>query len=603
MKQTSKEGHAKVGQHEEPMVSAEGEHFVPAAMVDEVQTRGCLAVDVEGRRLALFFHGDKVYAVDNRCPHMGFPLERGTLKEGILTCHWHHARFDLASGGTFDLWADDVPTFPVRIRDGQVWVDMAPPMDQRAHHRRRLLDGLERNIPLVVAKAVVNLLDGGNPVEPFRIGLDHGTQYFYRDRHGGWANGLTMLVCMMNILPNLDSEDRPGALYHGLSAVASDTAGASRRVQIRALPSAATDIATLKRWFRGFIEVRDAEGAERCIASAVRAGADHRQMADMLFAAATDHRYIDVGHPVDFTNKALEALDVVGWQHAEQVLTSLASTYADADRMEESNSWRNPVDLIPILERAFEALPAAVEKGRPKRGNWNGREAIVPLLLGHDPDAIAEGMVEALKEGCTPEELASLVAYAAALRIGRFRTGNEYNDWDTALHTFTFANAVHQGLRRVESRELLRGVFDAAMSVYLDRFLNIPPAHLPGPDGPGADPGALLQEFPQILDRQQAVDEAGQTVARYLYSGGDPDRLLATLGNLLLREDRYFHTLQVVEAAFRQYSLLRGKPSGAHVLVAAARFLAAHAPTARAQGQTYQIAYRFHRGERLYEEG
>ena len=36
--------------------------------------------------------------------------------------------------------------------------------------------------------------------------------------------------------------------------------------------------------------------------------------------------------------------------------------------------------------------------------------------------------------------------------------------------------------------------------------------------------------------------------------------------------------------------------------VAAARYLEAHAPTARAQGQTYQIAERLHRGERLYEE-
>ena len=53
---------------------------------------------------------------DNRCPHMGFPLDRGTVKDCILTCQWHHARFDLASGGTSDPWADDVRAFPVTIR-------------------------------------------------------------------------------------------------------------------------------------------------------------------------------------------------------------------------------------------------------------------------------------------------------------------------------------------------------------------------------------------------------------------------------------------------------------------------------------------------------
>ncbi len=50
----------------------------------------------------IFHDHGKIFAVDNRCPHMGFPLDRGTFKDCILTCHWHHARFDLNTGGTFD---------------------------------------------------------------------------------------------------------------------------------------------------------------------------------------------------------------------------------------------------------------------------------------------------------------------------------------------------------------------------------------------------------------------------------------------------------------------------------------------------------------------
>ncbi|HEY6015877.1 MAG TPA: hypothetical protein VIU16_03740, partial [Gaiellaceae bacterium] len=57
-----------------------------------------------------------------------------------------------------------------------------------------------------------------------------------------------------------------------------------------------------------------------------------------------------------------------------------------------------------------------------------------------------------------------------------------------------------------------------------------------------------------------------------------------------------------VEAAVRQHELLAGTPDAALPLIAAARYLAAHAPTARAQRQTYEIAWRLHRGDRLYEE-
>jgi nitrite reductase/ring-hydroxylating ferredoxin subunit len=573
--------------------------LVPAARLAEVEEGRCLAVNIEGRTLALFKADGQVYAVDNRCPHMGFPLHRGTVKDGILTCHWHHARFDLASGGTFDQWADDVPTYPVEVRGEEIYVDLNPQMDPVEHQRKRLGDGLERNISLVSAKAVIYLLEHDvPPEEPFRKGLDFGV----RNRRAGWGQGLTMHTCFMNILPHLYPEDRSRALFHGLSAVANESDGAAPRFMVRALPNSSVDLLTLKRWFRRFVEVRDDEGAERCIISALEAGADSSQMADMLFSSATDHRYINIGHPLDFTNKALEALDIVGWEYAAPVLTSLASGYASASRMEESNAWRNPVDLVEILEAAFEKLPAVLDSGRAGRGTWNGRQLLVSTLQADDPQASVDAMLDALRTGCTPVELAGAVAYAAALRIAQFHTSNEFGDWDTALHTFTFANAVHQGLRRTDSTELLRGVFDAAMSVYLDRFLNIPAARLPEPNGRVDKPGTNLEALPGLLNRQQQVNEAGERVARYLYSGGDPDALMAVLGRLLLREDRNFHTIQTIEAAFRQYELLQGQPEAVNVLVAAARYLAAHAPTMRAQGQTFQNARRLSHGERLFDE-
>src|SRR5690606_27341142 len=115
-------------------------------------------------------------------------------------------------------------------------------------------------------------------------------------------------------------------------------------------------------------------------------------------------------------------------------------------------------------------------------------------------------------------------------------------DWDTALHTFTFANAIEQGLRRAPSRALLRGVFDAAMSIYLDRFLNIPAARVPEPGASNVRTDEVLAELPGLLNRQQQVNEAGALLAGYLHNGGDARPLLACVGHLLLREDRNFHT-------------------------------------------------------------
>ena len=88
-----------------------------AGSLEELKAKGRLVVHGAHRPILVVYDRGRVFALDNRCPHMGFPLDRGSVEDGILTCHWHHARFDLESGCTFDLWADDAPTFPVEVRN------------------------------------------------------------------------------------------------------------------------------------------------------------------------------------------------------------------------------------------------------------------------------------------------------------------------------------------------------------------------------------------------------------------------------------------------------------------------------------------------------
>ena len=567
-----------------------------AASLTELRAAGRLVISLGGHTVLLLADGDDVHAVDNRCPHMGFPLHRGSVADGILTCHWHHARFDLCSGGTFDQWADELRRFPVALDGDDVYVDVSPPADPAAHQRERLRVGLERALPLVLAKATIALL-AADPTgdDAFRAALDFGVAR----RGGGWFRGLTTLTCFANLAPRLDHDDRAAAFYHGIADVASDSAGVEPRFPLAPLPGSGVSVARLARWFRRFVEVRDAEGAERALVSAVRAGGSPQELAGMLFAAATDHRYLDGGHTLDFVNKALEALDRAGWERAEPVLASLPAQLAGAERMEESNAWRNPVDLVALLDSAFAALPEARAAGADRAG-WDGRAELVETILEAEPQPLLEALLDALRAGATPVEVASAVSLAAATRIARFPTSNEFGDWDTALHTFTFANAVEQGLRRAPTTELLRGVLDAAASVHLDRFLNVPAARTPAAEP--ADPDELLAALPALLDRRQQVDDAARLVVSFVAAGGDPDRLLAGLVAALLREDRNFHTIQCVEAAAAQHERLRGGPDAVVPLVAAARYLAAHAATARSQRQTWEIARRLDRGERLYAD-
>jgi hypothetical protein len=79
------------------------------------------------------------------------------------------------------------------------------------------------------------------------------------------------------------------------------------------------------------------------------------------------------------------------------------------------------------------------------------------------------------------------------------------------------------------------------------------------------------------------------------------ETLIATLAHAVLREDSELHTYQMLEAGVQQYRQWGESAAGRHILIAVARYVAAHSPTERAQLQTATVARRLSRGEAIYE--
>src|SRR5437016_2349119 len=82
------------------MTATASSAVVKVSSLADLERERFKVVSAGGHTILVVADGGKVYALDNRCPHMGFPLHRGTVRDGILTCHWHHAKFDLAGGCT-----------------------------------------------------------------------------------------------------------------------------------------------------------------------------------------------------------------------------------------------------------------------------------------------------------------------------------------------------------------------------------------------------------------------------------------------------------------------------------------------------------------------
>ena len=564
---------------------------VNAGSLTTLQSEGQLRTKLGTLPVVVFWHDDAAYAIEDRCPHLGFPLHQGTVEAGLVTCHWHHARFDLVSGCTLDLFADDARGFDVDVRGDDVFVVARPDPDPVEHLQRRLREGLEEDITLVIAKSVLGLLEAGvAPGEIVRTGVEFGTRY----RDAGWGAGLTTLIAMANLLADLNEEDRALALVHGLAFVARDTRGRAPNFPVGPLTSDGVPVDRLERWYRRFIDTRASDAAARVLETTLL---EPRQLDDaeaMMFAATTDHVFVDEGHTIDFTNKAFEALAHLDPAAAPQILPTLVRQTASAQRSEEFSEWRHPHDLATLASATIAELPES-----PPDGSFRDDQvaALGWQFLEDDPHVVVDALVASLHAGAGAEQLARAIAYAAALRLTRFHTQNEHGDWNTVHHSFTSANALHHAIQRNPTPELMRGCVHAALRVYLDRFLNVPAARLPRAEKGDLDALAACFEV------QGGVDDAGNEAYGFLKAGGSRAEVVAVLGHALLVEDAGFHWFQTVEAGVRQANQWpEGSEESALILTGVARFLAAHTPTRRELPQVVRIATRLRRGDVLYED-
>ena len=90
---------------------------------DVVEGRGCI-VEVDELKIALFRREGTVYAIRNRCPHMGGDLGEGTLEGDVVHCPWHGWPINVKTGEHPQTPMVAVRTFVVKEEGGDVYVEV-----------------------------------------------------------------------------------------------------------------------------------------------------------------------------------------------------------------------------------------------------------------------------------------------------------------------------------------------------------------------------------------------------------------------------------------------------------------------------------------------
>jgi nitrite reductase (NADH) small subunit len=99
--------------------------WIAVAEAAEIPDCGGKELMAGDKLVAVFRVGDEFFALDAICPHQGGPLAKGTIAGCIVTCPWHGWQFDLKTGQQQIIRTIRQPTYPVKVENGNVWIDLA----------------------------------------------------------------------------------------------------------------------------------------------------------------------------------------------------------------------------------------------------------------------------------------------------------------------------------------------------------------------------------------------------------------------------------------------------------------------------------------------
>lgn len=551
-------------------MSIDQDGFVKVAATSDVVDGKPKAVKVEGRSIALFQYDGKVFATDNQCPHMGYPLTRGRVRNGVLTCDWHGWSYDLSGGGCFTGGCDDLDTFPVEERNGDVYVNVRDGGSKRSDaHFLLLKEGLFSTDQWTISKAIaIMLAQGVSEQDTLKLIIKHGGRHVATERDAGGGGAETSdFINGVKVARKYDPDDRIIPLTfaaHGLSGRAGD------RPRIQTLPDPIS-WEKLEAWIRVFSTEKKWEGIEKCLITARRLGGHDDKILPLLYECAIAPHFLGHSNNILHLGYLAEVLEEFGWAEAEELVCNLGAKILGQERGLPDEIRQSGINRFREANNLVEELAQ----------NPSSDDS-VPF----DEDAFAEGLISgelsqtfdaitnALKGGVSIDRIVTALVLLAADRMARTPV-NLNPGWGGLAREMNMAASVRTALKYGGFKVAALSLYHVAWQFYGDRWLNI--THRPMSEAHGAQKSGTVDEETAIADVMSSIEEIqireiGRQTRDYLNSGYSGENLLKAMGLVILKDDNGRGILETLRTIFDEWSRCEGHPSRNQLLVGLARW-------------------------------
>ena len=540
--------------------------WVKVATLSEVPEGNPKAIKMgEGRSIAIFNVDGKIYATDNQCPHMGYPLTRGTIRNGILTCDWHRRSFDLKGGGCFHVECDDLKVFPVDIRGDEIWIEPGDMIYRRAEEHKQLLrEGLLSEDRWTMSKAIALLLKGGVAEEEVMGAiLEHVARHIPSEHGSEGGEDVSRLINGLRVGSRYEGEDR---LIAVTTAACSAAGEARQRLEVVPLPEPVT-WEKIERWVRIFSYEGQAGRIERCLFTAYQKG-DADKLRPLLFECAVEPNFIDNPQIPLYVSYLSEVVDEFGWDRTADLFFYLGADLVGHHPADPERYRRDAINLMR------EMLPA-IENVALERTNKLDEDAFVEALTSVDLQRSFEEVQAVLVDGVKLDRVITTLVLLAADRMANTPVNVDAGWWNLTME-LNLASSLRSAQQNGGNLVAAKGIFHVAWQIFADRWINLTSRSLSEPlsdeklDVANEDAG-----IKRIIDTIESlnVQDVGPQVLGYLNSGYSGERLIKEIGHSVLWDDTGSQVLPTLRAVFEEWKHADGHPAQPQLLVGLARYV------------------------------
>src|SRR5881396_246200 len=418
------------------MASAQTD-FVKVADLKDVPEGTPKAVKVEGRSIALFQHQGNVYATDNQCPHMGYPLTRGRVRNGVLTCDWHGWSYDMKGGGCFTGGCDDLDTFPVEVRDSAIYIDVRSGGSKRRDaHFLLLKEGLLSEDNWTLSKAIaIMLAHGVSEQDALKRVLRHLGRHIATER-GANEGGreLALMVNAVRVARHYQPEDR---LIPLMMAATGASGRAGDRPAVQPLPPPVT-WDKLEHWIRVFSADKTWEGIEKCLVTARRLGGHDERIVPLLYECALEPFFLGHTENLPLLGYLAELLEEFGWDQVEELVCNLGAKMLGRDRGAPEELRLAAINMFEPINTLIDELASTSPSDRV---DMYHEDALAKGLLSGDLSQTFNALSDVLRARVSIDRIVTTMVLLAADRMARTPV-NLNPGWESLSQELTLASSV-----------------------------------------------------------------------------------------------------------------------------------------------------------------